>query len=604
MYRYFPLVFVLMALTNCSDDAPPASNNTLDLGVGDQTKRADGDQKDLALDTEDRGADVALEPPGIRGEAYSFSPPACGSGSYTFETLLAGPNEMGEADKTLAAAARKRDRQFHAINAFGTGGNSDLSIAPEKTSQRMAIRNFIENADTWDFESQSGLQLPSFVDHFGKVTGAYAGVGIAADAFRYATLRDQGADCVEVDIARGHLLAGLDILHKATHITGVPGVIVRALALKNLPHSEDRTTTPLFNMDGDPLPEEKNNGTWREDQSGELSEWVWEDSCSRDQLVGWALGMVSAWEVIENDDTIDATLKTQLQEDATAIAKSLMKVGEKGYDLEIHDADGRLTFHALLNEHNADRIYIASLRNGHSAMMALGIIGAFSEISSDPSVDAFLALLLSEERDLPKIAVDTIGFIAMGSGTNFSNYNMGFTGAWMASRYIHDDAARKTIREAITVEMYNNPDRPNQPVEQSWSFYDLVYVASRAFAESNRTLNRDVDLEAWSRARLTLDTFPAAPAFSEAIENCDAEEIAAKDCTAVDGTKIPVLGFVGRNGALISKDPVPMRIRAGDNFYWRTTPYGGINGSDDSSLFPSNDFRFVYWAARFLRLKK
>ena len=49
-------------------------------------------------------------------------------------------------------------------------------------------------------------------------------------SFAMLKFRDGNGDCAELDQARQVVERGLDILHMATAITGVKGVIVRALA--------------------------------------------------------------------------------------------------------------------------------------------------------------------------------------------------------------------------------------------------------------------------------------------------------------------------------------------------------------------------------------
>ena len=133
-------------------------------------------------------------------------------------------------------------------------------------------------------------------------------------------------------------------------------MIVRALANVELPGAGQNQTVPLFNDAGQPLPLEKNNGTWRVDQSGLYPNLIWEDSCSRDMYVGWHLHMLQ-FGAIRTDPAFSDDLKHRLRADAKALVASLMREGEEGFDLEIRDADGRRTFHGILDEHS-DRTYI------------------------------------------------------------------------------------------------------------------------------------------------------------------------------------------------------------------------------------------------------
>ena len=134
------------------------------------------------------------------------------------------------------------------------------------------------------------VDLPAdLVVRTGKSAGLYGGVGIAADAFRYMVLRDQGARCDAVARARDALLAGIEAMHMATAIYETWRN--RAIARKDLPGDGFNQTVPLFDDVGNPLPETKNNGTWRDDQDGLYADHIWEDSCSRDMYVGWALAI-------------------------------------------------------------------------------------------------------------------------------------------------------------------------------------------------------------------------------------------------------------------------------------------------------------------------
>ena len=69
----------------------------------------------------------------------------------------------------------------------------------------------------------------------------------------------------------------------------------------------------------------------------------------------------------------------------------------------------------------------------------------------------------------------------------------------------------------------------------------------------------------------------------------------------MDGTHLDVLGYVGRNGDLITAQPVPMRIRPPSDYYWRSTPYMPNGGNDGPAMYPGVDFRLAYWSARWVR---
>ena len=238
--------------------------------------------------------------------------PACGEEEkepyeYSWQALIPGPGEEGH-DADLAAVARRRDRQYHVFHVLPTGVNAEISIATSKTAERQAIVDFLNNEDGWDFEASTGYRVEEIVDAWWKVAGMYGGAGLAADAYRYGVMRDQRYPEEEIDRAREQLLSGLDALHMAFAITGIDG-IARGFSNRTYPGG-DNPTTPLFDGQGNPLPEPKNNGTWREDNSGgEYPDFLWEDSCSRDMLIGWMVALGAAWEVIEDDKSIPGEYK-------------------------------------------------------------------------------------------------------------------------------------------------------------------------------------------------------------------------------------------------------------------------------------------------------
>jgi len=536
--------------------------------------------------------------------AFALMLAACGEEEkkpyeYSWQALIPGPAEEG-FDADLAAVARRRDRQYHVFHVLPTGVNAEISISQDKTVERQAVVDFLENDDGWDFEASSGYRVLDVVDAWWKVAGMYGGAGLAADAYRYGVMRDQNYPKEEVDRARTQLLRGLDALHMAFAITGIEG-IVRGFSNHTHPGG-DNQTTPLFDGQGNPLPEPKDNGTWRQDNSGGLyPDFLWEDSCSRDMLIGWMVGMGAAWEVIEDDKTISGDIKDTMRDDALGLANNLRTVRENGYDLELEDADGRTTYHGYLNENNLDRMYVDGVRNGFYTIMALGVLGVLAEVAGDPDLDTYLYRDLIEHREFAQIARENLLLVNMEEVTNFSNYNMAFDGAWLSLRFIEDEQARADLREALATQLYDTPGKKFQPVEQQQSFYDLVYIAGMCDASADSPCKTEPDQEAIDRAVETLREFPEPPFFEYERINCDEAEIQSGSCVAEDGTQLTVLGEVGRNGDLITAEPLPMRIRPPSNYYWRSNPYKPNGGSAGSGMYAGPDFRLAYWMGRFIR---
>lgn len=537
---------------------------------------------------------AACAPPAMK----PAGPPPCGSNENALRTLIAGPGQEG-FDATLAAAARLHDRQFHALNAFSTGLNAEFIVADPLA--RAHIEGFLTTSDGFDFEAATG-RSPTTLGTWTKSAGLYAGVGIAADAFRYGVLRDSGADCAEVELARTQLFRGLEALDTAARIPGVPGVMARSLLRTDLPAAMALDTVPLFDANGLPLPPVKNNGTWRADNSGgRYAQLIWEDSMSKDMIVGWAMAFGVSFEVLADDPTFPGDLKVRLQEDATQVGHALMKVGAEGYDLEIPDADGRVTFNGYLNENAIDRFYLAGADNGVHSIMALGIVGALAFVSDDAALDAYLTDTLVAQRRLDRSADVNAHLVDMGTVSNYSGYNMAFTGAFLAQRYVPGETAGRLIRRAIRDELYARPEQPmRQPKETRQTFFDVIFA--HATQPDGDGLD-DARAAALAQGLETLREFPPAPFWDEPRTNCDDAEVLAMACVLDDGTRVGVLGEVGRSDSLVADQPVPMRVRPRSNYFWRSNPYAPNDSSPGTGTVLNSgvDFRVAYWMGRWLR---
>ncbi len=533
---------------------------------------------------------------------------------YQGTSLLPGPFEQGY-DPVLEQKAARYDRQHLIFNCAGNGINADVVIPVDRRDDREAIADFITQTDEWDFEAWSGKAVFDVVAQYQPVAGLYAGVGIAADAYRYGTLRDQGYPEEEVERARQFLVRDILSLFVAVEITGVPGVIARGFNRIDIPSSSiGEETIPLFDENGNPLPPEKNNGTLRADNSidGRYPNYVWIDSCSRDQFIGWAAACASVWEVIKEDPSFDSELKEKLQEYAREIGRSLMVertggIGSNGqaFDLEIFDADGRTTYHGYLNENNWDRIYLAWLpiKNGMYALMALGIVGALAYCSEDPVLHDYLYNTLIGERQLDRIVQGNQLGVNLGLITNFSATNMAFQGALLAQRYIDSAKVRNRVRYATALLLYKNipPLLTRQPEEYSYSLFDFIYAAAIGGGSAFNRMLQPPDTAAIERGVKTLYDFREPPYWEDAVINCDEEEIASGVCTLNNGEVVRVLGAVGRNNSLITQEPIPHEVRPPSNYHWRSNPYIPNGGGDGSRLLPGVDFRYAYWYGRWVR---
>jgi hypothetical protein len=371
-------------------------------------------------------------------------------------------------------------------------------------------------------------------------------------------------------------------------IPGYPGAIARAIARNDLPGDGTSATTPIFDAQGHPSPLEKNNGTWRADNStGKLyPKYAWVDSCSRDMLFGWTLAMASAWEVIAKDPTFDAARKSRLAADAKALLGGLMIVRANGKDLELWDPEGRRTFHGNLHETSIDRQYV--VKNGVASLMALGEVAALVSVVDDAPARAYLQSLIGP-RDLPAAIGQSIAVVALGGdSSNYSAYNMLFLTGFMAHRWVGDATVRAGLGKPLQVDLYAPLFGP-RPADWKQSLFDFVVASTTS----------TFDPGAVARGTETLRDFPSAPYYATAVTNCDAAEVAAKSCTLNDGAT--VVSLKTANGDLVADRPIPMKLRPPSNFFWRSSPFLVNQAGDASTVFPGSDARLAYWLGRWVR---
>ena len=530
---------------------------------------------------------------------------ACVPSTDLWPSLIPGQGQAGY-DAALAAAVAKYDRYHEAVGSFATGlsGSNTLGAdasARQKLDHLLATPWSATDVDpTDDLLQYESLDPKTLVTSWGLATGMYAGSELAADAYRYGVLRDRGGSCTDMARARKMLQIGIDAFHVVVAITGGGGSIARAIARNDLPGDGAAPVVPLFDAQHHPLPATKDNGTWRADNSagGAFSKYIWWDSCSRDMLFGWTMGIAAAWEVIANDPTFSAATKTQLRADAKSVLDGLMVVRPSGKDLEIWDPDGRMTLNGNMNETSIDRTYV--IKNGVASMMALGEVAGLVYVVGDAPAQAYLTSLVTT-RGLPVATTQTMDVIALGGdSSNHSSFNMLFMTAWMAHRYIPDAAVRTQLRAPMEQSVYR-PLFGAKPSDWKQSFFDLVVAASSGDAWVDGPASASLDAPAVARGLETLSQFPPAPFYAVPKSNCDDGELAAKQCVLLDGTTVVSLSSV--KAGVVADKPIPMAYRPPSNFFWRTNPFlvNSPPGGDPNVVFPGSDLRATYWLGRWVR---
>ncbi len=456
------------------------------------------------------------------------------------------------------------------------------------------------------YEGASGIGL----------RGAGAAIGTA---FRLLALRAEGAAADVLSAARADAVRAAEAFHVAVAITGVPGRLARGIQRLKLDDGTPvpgttPTLLPLFGPDGKPLPEPKNNGADRADNSkGALPPgmWIWQDSCSKDQIVGWVLAVATLYDALVDDPAVEPKLLTTLREDARAVGAMLREkhafVAVDGetyeYDLVIMDADGRPTQHHDLHPLGIDGLWLApdsEVKNVFNLVMALGIVKGLYHVSGDPEAGTFLYEELLGKRNyhalLPKPG-DTaaLDYVYVGTQTNFSNVNMMAIALFLNLWFERDDAVAAPMRQFMETRWWAPPG-----VAQAAGQIDQPYFdAFHAFVTTEGTDVTRADRTAAQLLDATLDPYTDA-----ARENCDAAELAAGSCLAIDGkTTIVLHKELNRGKRPIATKPVPPSLRPPSNFDARSDPFEVNGGGDGLGLNPGADLNAAYWMLRWLPMR-
>ena len=353
---------------------------------------------------------------------------------------------------------------------------------------------------------------------------------------------------------------------------------------------------PLADGSGAPQPPDK-HAVWRAPVAPGFDDWIWFDDTSKDQVSGYALAAAWLWDALHDDPEAPADVSEAQATDLAACAHALMKVApEKGTDLCLRDADGRLTRFFDLNPRQlspeGDALPEDSvLRNGFNALLALGIVRAAYHVTGDPEIGAFYYEELVGRRAMAVDPTTTVSVMYLGGPTNYSNVNMAAIGLASLGRFESDPGVRAELATTLTTQFWSTgSDRDASHVEQAW--FDVVYGAYAA----------DAPATIGERVRENLGGFPPAPCFERDRINCDDAELAAGSCIAIDGTTVlEILSDPGHNGQPVARDFLPMSIRPDSDFVWRSDPHS-VNGTGSSLMAPRGDWLAAYWLGRISEL--
>jgi MYXO-CTERM domain-containing protein len=353
---------------------------------------------------------------------------------------------------------------------------------------------------------------------------------------------------------------------------------------------------PLKDGSG-PLPRPKAE-VWRAPVASGFDDWIWTDDTSKDQIVGYALAVAWLWDALHDDPLVPKDVSANLAADLGRLAHALMTVTpELGIDLCLRDADGRLTTFHDLNDRQLTPDGVAEdgslIFNGFNAALALAIVRAAFHVTGDEEIGRYYYEDLIGKRGYDVQMRKTSGLLYVGPATNYSNVNMLAIALAALGRFETDPGVLENYEETIQTQFWSHggDDRDVSHVHQAW--FDAIYAAYSQVHSS--------DLP--TRIADDLGGFPGAPAFERDVQNCDAAEIAAGSCLAIDGkTTLKLAKAPGHGGSVVAQDVVPRAVRPDSDFFWRSDPHE-VNGGASTKLDPGGDYLAAYWLARASDLK-
>lgn len=524
-------------------------------------------------------------------------------------------------DPDLDEHMRAHDRVFYGIHAypFGIG----LTASHKDEASLGLIRDWLDQETVEDFKAHSGKHPYEVVGSYeGPNLGLRGGGASPGTAFRYLALKQEFGATADLERARADVVKALEYLPVIHVITGIPGGIGRGAMLLKSKLAEEPpfpagtpTLIPLFDDQGNPLPEgEKTNGTLRPDNSGGILPeglWYWEDSCSKDQIVGWVAALATLYDAALVDSEVDQTLVDDLREMACNVGAGLREKypfqavdGETyDYDLVIMDADGRPTKHHDLNPLSVEGLYVVPdseiypVYNVFNLVMALGIVKGLYHVCGDAESEAFLyEELLGNRHYLEMVptsgGTEAFDYLYMGTNTNFSNVNMIAIALFLNIWFESDPEVLAVMRDYMENSWWDKPGEDRSARHTKQPYFDAFYQAMT---------DRGTDGDRAKQTAALLKAFTLDPYVSEERINCDADELAAGECLAVDGkTVLTLMDSINWGDHPVATEALDPSIRPPSNFNARSDPFQ-VNGGGGAGLNPGGDLHAAYWLMRYLR---
>ncbi|MCZ6793252.1 MAG: hypothetical protein O7J95_06525 [Planctomycetota bacterium] len=335
---------------------------------------------------------------------------------------------------------------------------------------------------------------------------------------------------------RALLVRSLEGLRFLQEVTGVPGLLARAIA----PRAQ-------------PIPGERPEEEWR-DAPAPHEAYRYRGDVSRDQYFGVLLGYAAtAVELEVAAGRGDEELRRLLEEPACAIADHFWR-----NDLRIVDADGETTLHGWLGG------YFLGVPLGPNAGLVLGFQLLAHRLSGERRYLENYRQLIARQYHK---ATTLIKFEILGR-TNHNNDNMGMMALYALTHLETEPEILETYEDSLEKLWHHLRHEGN-------AFFHLVRGARAA-----------LPLFARFDLRENLRLFPVDPrAYPVDLRGDSRVEV---DC------------FRNRFGILKNRTALPMHVRWRGSFVWKNCPYALVREVPDpgDTTYSGVDFLLAYWMAR------
>ncbi len=519
---------------------------------------------------------------------------------------------------TLDSNIARHERQFYGFNALPFGLSLDAHL-PDAAA-RAQVEQFLGQDASDDVRAVTGKHPFEILSSYGEYgdLGFFGGIAVAGTAYEYMTLKREGAPVEALARARQRVIRAAESWHIFYTVTGGEGVVARGVR-RMLPEDPGDPPIPgpdpnfvdLFDINGDPLPQPKNNGVRRRDNSGGLlpdGAWIWIDSCSKDQMVGQVFGMAALYDAMRDDPDIDQALVTRMREDARRVGQMLMTRreisgmegpnGQGEYDLIIMDADGRPTKYHDLNPASLEGLYFeeGASFNRFNTIMAIGVIEGLFHVSGDPELESYLYEDLLDDRGFLDMVTATksegaIDYVYLGINTNWDDPDMTAIALWLGIFLDRDPEVTDVLRAYLENGWWDREGETFLAKNAKQPLWNVIYMT---------LTDRGVDADLIDATADLLMGFSLGPYWNDERINCDSDEFAAGECLAVDGKTILTIAGQSSEGDYMATEALHPSIRPPSNFNSRSNPFE-VNGGGGNRLNPGGDLLAAYWIGRYMQ---